>query len=194
MNVYDFDKTILPYDSTQAFFRMIFKKYPLLWLNLPKMGIAAIKYKLRYITKTEMKNMMYQSLTQLHNLDAEVEYFWKKHQPHIQSWYLAQKQSNDVIISASPDFLLRPLCNQLNVQLIASRVDVLTGKHIGKNCFGSEKPIRFAIEYNLADIDNFYSDSYSDNPMAVHAKCAYLVKGSKILPWDFRKKYNSYEH
>lgn len=194
MNVYDFDKTILPYDSTQAFFRMLFRKYPKLWLNLPTMGIAAIKYKLGYINKTEMKNIMYQSLTQLPNLDAEVAVFWAKRRNHIQSWYLAQKQNDDVIISASPTFLLKPICELLNVRLIASQVDVHTGKHQGKNCYGSEKPVRFAKEFSLETIDAFYSDSYSDTPMAVHAKNAYLVKGTKILPWDFKKKYNSYEH
>lgn len=194
MNVYDFDKTILPYDSTQAFFRMLFLKYPRLWLHLPSMGIAALKYGVKAISKTEMKNVMYQIFTKIDQLDEEVKLFWKDREHHIHSWYLSQKRSDDVIISASPSFLLQPICEKLEVHLIASEIDLTNGHHIGENCYGKEKPLRFAHEFNLDDIDAFYSDSYSDTPMAVHAKQAYLVKGVEIKPWDFRKKYNSYEH
>ncbi|MBF1089242.1 MAG: haloacid dehalogenase-like hydrolase, partial [Solobacterium sp.] len=33
-------------------------------------------------------------------------------------------------------------------------------------------------------IENFYSDSYSDTPLARIAENAYLVKGDNLLPWD----------
>lgn len=194
MNVYDFDKTIIPYDSTQAFFRYLFRKYPKLIIHLPSMGIAALKYSLKRISKTEMKDVMYQLFTKIDRLDDEVSEFWKNRKSDIHAWYLNQKKEDDVIISASPSFLLQPICDELKVTLIASEVDLKTGLNLKENCFGSEKPIRFSEHFNLDDIDAFYSDSYSDTPMAVHAKEAFLVNNTTITPWDFRKKYRSYEH
>jgi phosphatidylglycerophosphatase C len=194
MNVYDFDKTIIPYDSTQAFFRFLFRKHPKLILHMPKMALAALRYGLKQTSKTEMKNVMYQVFLKIENLEDEVSHFWKDRIKDIHPWYLNQKREEDVIISASPSFLLEPVCKQLQVHLIASTIDLSTGQHIGENCYGAEKPLRFAKEWSLDDIDAFYSDSYSDTPMAVHAKEAFIVKGTEIKPWDFRKKYSSYEH
>ena len=35
------------------------------------------------------------------------------------------------------------------------------------------------------DIDEFYSDSVSDAPLAKLAKKAFLVEDNKLLPWEF---------
>lgn len=193
MNVYDFDKTIIPYDSTQAFFRYLIKRQPSLMLHLPKMGLAFIRYKLNQITKTQMKDIMYEVYPKTNKLSQAVIDFWSTRQNDIQTWYLNQKKSDDIIISASPSFLLKPICDLLGVHLIASEIDLNTGLHQGDNCYGSEKPLRFAKEFDLELIDIFYSDSYSDTPMAIHAKEAYFVKGNQITAWDFRKKYSFYE-
>ncbi len=45
------------------------------------------------------------------------------------------RKEDDVIISASPEFLLRPICNRLGIRhLIASRVDARSGAYDGQNC------------------------------------------------------------
>ena len=194
MNVYDFDKTIIPYDSTQAFFRYLIKRQPSILFHLPKMGFAFIRYSLKQITKTQMKNVMYEVLPKVKDLNQVVNDFWSTRQNDIHTWYLNQKRNDDIIISASPSFLIKPMCEFLEVNLIASEIDLNTGHHIGENCYGNEKPLRFEKEYDLENIQAFYSDSYSDTPMAIHAKEAYLVTGEIITPWDFRKKYRSYEH
>ena len=43
--------------------------------------------------------------------------------------------------------------------------------------------IRFHARFPGAGIDEFYSDSHSDDPLAALAKRAYLVKGERLLPW-----------
>ena len=68
--------------------------------------------------------------------------------------------------------------------LIASNVDPSTGKYIGENCHGKEKVRRFREEFGEAQIDAFYSDSHSDDPMAETAKKAFLIKGEEILDWE----------
>ena len=70
---------------------------------------------------------------------------------------------------------------------MASPVDPKTGKTIGLNCHGEEKVRRFREVYGDAQIDEFYSDSLHDTPLAKEAKRAFLVKKDEILPWPFEK-------
>ena len=67
--------------------------------------------------------------------------------------------------------------------LIASRVDPKTCKYIGKNCHGKEKVRRFREKFGDVEIENFYSDSHSDDPMAEIAVHAYMIKGESIEEW-----------
>ena len=66
---------------------------------------------------------------------------------------------------------------------MATVVDPKTGKHTGLNCHGEEKVKRFYQMFPNAEIDEFYSDSLSDTPLALEAKRAFLVKGDQILDW-----------
>ena len=68
--------------------------------------------------------------------------------------------------------------------LIASRVDSRTGIYTGKNCWGPEKPIRLKDEMGITHCDKFFSDSYSDQPLADIADEAFLIlKDGTIAPW-----------
>ncbi|MEN6339954.1 MAG: GtrA family protein, partial [Clostridiaceae bacterium] len=103
----------------------------------------------------------------------------------IEPWYLAQKAMDDVIVSASPEFLLRPVCAELGItNLIASRVDRTTGVYDGLNCYGDEKVARFRKAYGEIPIERFYSDSLSDSPLAALANESFLVSGGKMIPWS----------
>ena len=94
-------------------------------------------------------------------------------------------EDSDVVISASPRFILEPICEELKVHLICSDVNVNTGKYNGLNCHGEEKVNRFYKEYKDATIDKFYSDLKIDLPLASLAKEAFLVKkGGKIIKWN----------
>ena len=96
------------------------------------------------------------------------------------------KQPTDIIISASPEFLLKPICDKLGVTMLATKVDNKTGLFDGENCHGQEKVRRLHEIYPGAEIDEFYSDLYCDTPLARLAKKAYIVKGERLTPW---KKY-----
>ena len=106
---------------------------------------------------------------------------------NIEQWYLDIKKPDDVVISASPEFLLRIPIENLGIgTLIASRVDMKTGEYDGLNCYGEEKPQRFAEYFGEGWeglSDNFYSDSYSDTPMARIAKRAYIIKKHAPTEW-----------
>lgn len=183
MNVFDFDKTIYPRDSTAGFYFFTLARRPGVFLEVPATAWYFLLYKLGKRTKTQFKEVMYRFLRHTGGTEQLVERYWDKKQKNINRWYLDIRRDDDIIISASPEFLLRPICARLGVRLIASRVDPATGKYDGENCWGPEKVTRLNEIYPDCHIDEFYSDSYSDSPLAELADRAYLVKGQRLLPF-----------
>lgn len=184
MNVYDFDKTIYAGDSTLDFTRFCYRRHPLLLRFLPGQVLAFVPYALGLIDKTAFKQRFYRYYRGVKDINAEVRLFWETHKQKIEPWYLEQKSESDVIVSASPEFLLRPICAELGVSsLIASRVDSKTGVYDGLNCYGEEKVVRFREVFGEAAVERFYSDSLSDAPLAALASESFLISGGKAVPW-----------
>lgn len=185
MNVYDFDKTIYNGDSTAHFYFYCLHHQPKIAVWLPYQGISFLMYALRLYTKTQFKERFYKFFKSVDNIEAEVESFWDEKLGNIKKWYLKNQKADDVIISASPEFLLRPACKRLGIKsLIASRVDMYNGKYTGLNCWGGEKVKRLREEMGDVKYEFFYTDSYSDSPLAELAeKESFIVKGEELLPW-----------
>lgn len=183
MNVYDFDGTIYAGDSTVDFFLYAVKKHPSLLRYVPRQMYGFLLYACRRIDKTQLKEYFYSFLKGI-DVQTEVVCFWQTHEKKIYGWYKAQKTAQDIIISASPFFLLQPVCEAMGVcRLIASGVDAKTGKATSANCRGKEKVRRLWQEYQVDAIDRFYSDSDSDLPLACLAKHPYRVKNGIPQPW-----------
>jgi len=183
MNVYDFDHTIYDGDSSVDFYLFVLCRRPYIIVFLPLQICGMALFLFGIFSKERMKEAFFVFIRYI-PLQETVSRFWDRNRKKIKSWYLQQKQDSDVIVSASPEFLLEPLvCRFLGVALIASRIDANTGKYIGKNCFGGEKVTRFLAAYPTAVVDDFYSDSYSDEPLARIANNAFLVRKNKITEW-----------
>ena len=185
MNVYDFDKTIFYPDSSYCFIRFCLRHYPrAVRQAIPKAGKIGLQWILKLADTRQLKEKLFSFLPYLDNVDTVVKEFWEEYRSHIADWYLAQRREDDLIISASPEFLLRPITEELGVRLIATRMDPYTGRIIGNNCHDSEKISRFLHDYPNETVDSFYSDSLSDSPMAWFASEAWLVKnGEELAPW-----------
>lgn len=187
MNVFDFDETIYSGDSTRAFIFWCFRHYPKTLLYLPLIGCASVRYYTFHIgTKTEFKEKMYRFLKAIKG-DEDVERFWDEKISGIKAFYHEIHRDDDVIISASPEFLLKPLEEKLHITVIASKVDIHTGRYDGLNCYHAEKVKRFRELYPDGKIESFYSDSYSDEPLALLADKAYIVDGDNLIDWDYNK-------
>ena len=184
MNTYDFDETIFNPDSSYAFILYCWKRFPGEMLKtLPGVCLASLAYFRDKSRAKELKEKLFAFLPSLADVDAVVEDFWACHQDGIGQWYLRQKREDDIIISASPEFLLAPIARQLGVRLIATPMDKYSGKIHGKNCHDMEKVRRFYEEYPNAHTEEFYSDSLSDTPMAEIADRAFLVRKGTLSPW-----------
>lgn len=188
MNTYDFDQTIYQPDSSYSFYLYCLKNYPSAVLRtLPKTLAFAAAYGLKKMTTKRLKEQLFSFLRYLPDVDSAVADFWEEHRRGIEQWYLEQKKEDDVIISASPYFLLRPIAMELGVGLIATPMDKHTGKILGENCHDAEKVRRFQEQYPSARTECFYSDSLSDAPMAELAERAFLVSKGKLSPWPGKK-------
>ena len=77
--------------------------------------------------------------------------------------------------------MLGVIAEELGVNLLASRVSPADGKYDGLNCYGEEKVSRFRAAYGNVEIDEFYSDSLSDLPLAKLANKAFKMKKGKII-------------
>ena len=187
MNVFDFDETIYHGDSTRDFVKYSMIHHPKALLYLPYVGYAAVRFYLFHIgTKTQFKEKMYRFLKAC-DTEKDVERFWEKNLCKIKSFYRTIHRDDDLIISASPEFLLKPLEKKLCISVIASRVSPIDGTTTGENCYHEEKVRRFYEQHPDGIIQDFYSDSYSDEPLALLAKKAYIVDKDELIPWDYSK-------
>lgn len=184
MNVYDFDKTVFYPDSSACFFLYCLRKHPLKVIPvLPKSLVVFLRYKRGHCGAGALKEQLFSYLPKIGDVDGLVRRFWSSHKKGLLPWYLRQKRGDDLIISASPEFLLRPIARELGVRLIATRMDEKTGRIRGENCHDTEKVTRFLAAYPGERIEAFYSDSLSDAPLAALAEEAWLVDKGALTPW-----------
>lgn len=187
MNVYDFDGTIYDGDSTIDFYIYCLMRYPRILKATWQQITGTLLYVFGKIDKTAWKEAFFSFVKFLPDIDQIINQFCNDHGKKIADWYRIKKRQDDVIISASPYFLVEPFCRREGItRVIATKVDKFSGKILGKNCKGKEKVIRFRECYDLSEIDSFFSDSRSDEPIARYAKKSYYVKGNKIKRWDLK--------
>ncbi len=194
MNVYDFDGTIYDGDSGIDFLKYSFRKKPfILIIVIIKTFLIYIKYLFNKATFQEVKESMFSFVSRIKDFDKFINKFVLKHKKKIKKFYLDQKSKNDLIITASLDFYVKPLCHSVGIKkIIATKYDVKKGKIIGNNCKGSEKVKILLRMYPNKRIDKFYTDSISDEPLFNHASEVYIVEKTKIFTYtqkfQFKKK------
>ena len=185
MRVFDFDKTIYKNDSATDFYFFCLLRFPYLLLLLPYQAVLALLWADGYLSRGGFKAGFYSFVRFVPNIDAQVEKFWRAHKKGVFDWYNAlPEKDDDMVISASPRFLLEGICKELGVKtLLATEMDKKTGRISGENCYGEEKVRRFRQCCPNAAVEAFYSDSYSDQPMADIAEKSYLIKKGSVCDW-----------
>lgn len=186
MNIYDFDETIFDGDSSVCFIKYSLCHHP------GKVLIAFFKSLGKMIKKIlgkssfgEVKGALFSFVKDIKDFDDYMDKYVAKYVHRIKPYYFNNQKESDVIISASFEFIVKPLCDKLNIKnVIATKYDVKTGNIIGENCKSEEKVKRFREVYKKAEVLEAYSDSLTDVPMLKLAKKAYLVKGYELVPFE----------
>lgn len=187
MTAYDFDKTIYDGDSSTDFFVYMIFSRPYLLLFFPWFLLVFALYGMKILSKKKTKECLFFFVPWFSNIDKIVDKFWEKNANKIFNWYAEQKQDDDLIVSASLGFIIKPLLEMLNVtNFIATNYNVKTGKIIGENCYGKQKVIETERIYKGQKITAYYSDSLSDLPMMQYAKKGYLVQKEQVTELNLK--------
>lgn len=184
MNVYDFDNTIYDGESVFDFYLYSVRKQPELIRYFFVVVKTLIKYKLCIISEDEFSTVAGKYaksyIKSLKDIKYYIKDFWDKNLKKIKPFFLNNMESDDIIISASVDFLLEELFLRIGVKnYIATKIDITTGE-IKEICFRKNKEKLFRKYFPDAEIENFYTDSKNDEALMKLAKNAYMVKGENI--------------
>lgn len=186
MNVYDFDNTIYRGESTLDYYFYCVKHHPGLIRFVFIVMFELVKYKLCLVSEDELmclcKKYVKDFLAGCPDAKELAQSFWQKNYKKIKSFYKDIHKEDDVIISASFGFMLRPVMEKLGIkEMVSSEVDLETGE-IMRLCFRSNKKKLFDELYG-GKIENFYTDSLNDVLLLKHAENAFIVKGERIERW-----------
>jgi hypothetical protein len=185
MNVYDFDGTIFYSDCAVGFALWCIKRHPKLLVTfMPGMIKTLILYKFGKVPNYRLQRKMFSYLTMIDDFDTQIEKYWDKYESRISKWYLAQKKPDDLIISASPDCIIGPIAKRLGVNSVATEYDREYGVFLNNLMYAKEKA-RYIFDHGFPVIENFYSDSLADTPLALCAEKAHLVKdhATTVVDW-----------
>ena len=185
MNVYDFDGTIYYPDCSIDFAFWCMNRHPTMYLTFfPKALAGLIRYKRGKMPRHLMMRRFFSFLMQIDDFDRQIELFWDKHEKNISAWYLSQRRPDDLIISASPTCIMEPIARRLGVRVVATEYDREYGVFLN-NLMAAKEKARYIIDQGIPVIDNFYSDSLADTPLALCAEKAHLVtdKARKVVDW-----------
>ena len=133
----------------------------------------------------QLQRKMFSYLTMIDDFDVQTERYWDKYESRISEWYLAQKRPDDLIISASPDCIIGPIAKRLGVNYMATEYDREFGVFLNNLMYAKEKA-KYIFDHGFPVIDNFYSDSLADTPLALCAEKAHLVKNKATTVVDCR--------
>lgn len=192
IDIYDFDKTVIPFDSGSKFWGYCLLHNPWIAVCLPLQAVGAIPFLLGLRDLTFAKKRLF-CFIRLINLEKNVKRFWDKYESKVFDWFRPENRSRyTVVISASPDFLLNEICERLKVdKLICTRHDTKTGTLLGHNCKGEEKVKRFYEEVEPSRVINVSSDSLkSDKPIfSLGEHCFHVLKKGVRTQFDYEEMY-----
>ena len=185
MNVFDFDETIYDGESSVQFMLYYLRTDPGVVRYIPDLVKVMARY---YRGEMHADDFMrvYGPLLRDYftrkkpDLAPLVKRFWDKREHKIKPFYRRIQRSDDVIITASPIFLMEDICARIGVQhFIATDFDVKTGE-VHAACYRENKVNLFRAAFPDGEIDDFYTDSVNDEFLFPLAKRVFMVKRHEI--------------
>ena len=180
LSLFDFDGTITYKDSMVDFIQYVVGKYAY-YRGLIYLSPMLVAYKLKFIPNHIAKKKLiahffkdwdveqFQKLADKYSIEQLDKIIRQKAMTKI-TWH-QQQGHKVVIVSASMECWLKEWCVKNNIDLIATRLEIiegqLTGRFATKNCYGIEKVNRIKEQYNLSEYGVIYAygDSLGDKEM-----------------------------
>ena len=159
-DLYDYDGTICPGDTETAFWLYCLPRRPYILLFAPIQLVGLICYFLRVDNKFTKYVNIYCFMRAV-NGEKLAKRFAQKRIRKTYPYFAKRDRTRPVVVcSASPEFLLRPICGALGVEhVIGTQVDPRTGVVHSKICKRAEKVRRLREQLPDVTYENVYSDS-----------------------------------
>ena len=194
--LFDFDGTLYPKDSFTGFIFFTLSKR-----HIVRKGLKILPwiqaYYLRLYPAHAMRPRLFRSM--FHGVPANLmqdlaqqyaQKLLKKLDPVLLQQLQLHQQRGDrvVLVSASVDVYLAPICDILNIELICTQADIqhgrLTGFYRSEDCSCARKKLRILQQLDLTDYQSVYAygNSEEDLDMLALADYAYMVGENNELP------------
>lgn len=190
VDIYDFDKTLVPFDSGSLFIGYCALRYPWILVYLPIWILACLLFAVRILNLQKFKTLCFGFLPMV-PVHRAAKGFWDRHIHQVYAWFCKERRPV-VVISASPDFLLDEMRRRLGIDyLLCTRHNPKTGRILGANCRGEEKVRRFHQDFPGVQVIDVYSDSLGhDRPIfSLATGTCYHVTGHKPHGFNYAEQY-----
>lgn len=177
---FDFDGTLTRRDTLIEFIRFS-KGTSRLVLGFLRHAIYLLAFKMKLVSNQAAKEKILQFYfhgTGVEEFNSLCRQFATQRLPQLvrpKAMAEVKKLQNEgyqvVVVSASPENWIREWADSIDVQLIASQLEVIdgriTGKLLGRNCYGEEKVRRILEKHSMKDYEVVYAygDTRGDLPM-----------------------------
>ncbi|USA53693.1 HAD-IB family hydrolase [Acinetobacter sp. C32I] len=187
--LFDFDGTLYPRDSFTGFIFFALSKR-----HIVKRGLKILPwiqaYYLRLYPAHAMRPRLFQSMFKDISVDVveqlaheyALKLIKRLDQDLLQQLQQHQQRGDHIVlVSASVDLYLTPICEFLNIELICTQTEIkdglLTGRYRSEDCSREQKKLRILQQYNLADYQAIYAygNSEEDLDMLSLADYPYMV-------------------
>lgn len=199
---FDFDGTLTKRDTLTGFTKFLMgNKY---WYTFLMFLPVFIIYKLNIINQDRAKKLYLSFFLKRYTeneLISEGERYSNEVideliNPSVLNRLYWHKENNHsvYIITASLKYWIEPWCKKNNINLICTNIEIskgsITGKLVGKNCFGEEKVNQIQKIIKSAQLTSIfaYGDSIGDYPMLTLADHSYDCSNNKQSPYTLAKK------
>lgn len=180
MKVFDFDNTIYRGESSVDFSFYMIRHNRKILRYIPTILLSLVGYKLVLLKKERLESIINKFFASvLEGTESSLDFvktFWETHVHKLNRKILQMVEPEDVIISASPIFLIDGIRAHLNTdKIIGTEVDLAQKKITWFN-FGDNKVKRYRTIYGDRKIDTFYTDSKNDKELMRVSRETYIVK------------------
>ena len=180
MKVFDFDSTIYKGESPVDFTFYMIRHNRKIVRYVPRILICLASYKLHLIKKEKLESLSNDFIGKVlddpDSLNEFVSRFWATHAHKLNKDIVKLIESGDVIITASPSFLINGVSDLINTKnILGTEIDLKQKKLVWYN-FGDNKVVRYRSIYGYRQIDAFYTDSFYDVYLMDISREVYIVR------------------
>lgn len=189
VDIYDFDKTVVPFDSALKYWGFCMLHCPWILILFPLQFIWGVLMLTRIISVETCKRWCFCFIKLIDN-EKTVKRYWDKYEKAVFEWFKPENRPRTtVLISASPDFLIEEIANRLKVDYcICTKHNRKNGVMEGSVCRKEEKIRRFRAELPDAVVADVYSDNVrSDKYIFSLGERCFLAQNGRLKEFDYSK-------